>query len=60
MLDKPAITQQPMAGRPHRPPLEPRAIAADQPVGREHLLALLEAARWAPFLPATNRGVIWC
>lgn len=47
MLRKRAVTSQPIhdliAGR-----WSPRAYDASRPVAREHLLALLEAARWAP------------
>lgn len=47
MLHKPAVTQVPIADLiAHR--WSPRAMDPTKPVSREHLLALLEAARWAP------------
>ena len=60
MLDKPAITQQPIADLIARR-WSPRAIAADRPVSREQLLALLEAARWAPscFGDEPWRYLVW-
>lgn len=47
MLEKPALTQLPIAELIARR-WSPRALDPDQPVSRDHLLALLEAARWAP------------
>jgi nitroreductase len=47
MLEKPAVTQVAIAELIARR-WSPRAIDPEQPVSREHLLALLEAARWAP------------
>ncbi len=60
MLEKPAITQAPIADLIARR-WSPRAIDPDQPVGREHLLALLEAARWAPscFGDQPWRYLVW-
>jgi len=60
MLEKPAITQAPVAELIARR-WSPRAIDPDQPVGREHLLALLEAARWAPscFGDQPWRYLVW-
>lgn len=47
MLEKPAETQTPIAGLiAHR--WSPRAMDPNKPVSREQLIALLEAARWAP------------
>ena len=47
MLKKSAVTQVAIADLiAHR--WSPRAIDPDQPVSREQILALLEAARWAP------------
>jgi nitroreductase len=60
MLEKSAITQAPIADLiAHR--WSPRAIDPDQPVGREPLLALLEAARWAPscFGDQPWRYLVW-
>jgi nitroreductase len=47
MLEKPAVTQVAIADLIARR-WSPRAIDPDQPVSREQILALLEAARWAP------------
>lgn len=47
MLEKPAITQAPLTEVIARR-WSPRAIDPNRPVSREQLLALLEAARWAP------------
>lgn len=47
MLEKPAVTQVAIAELIARR-WSPRAIDPNRPVSREHLLALLEAARWAP------------
>lgn len=47
MLEKPAITQVPLIDVIARR-WSPRAIDPNRPVSREQLLALLEAARWAP------------
>ena len=60
MLEKPAITQAPIADLIARR-WSPRAIDPDQPVGREHLTALLEAARWAPscFGDQPWRYLVW-
>ncbi|QQS53520.1 MAG: nitroreductase family protein [Candidatus Competibacteraceae bacterium] len=60
MLEKPAVTQHPIADLIARR-WSPRAIAADQPVSRENLLALLEAARWAPscFGDEPWRYLVW-
>lgn len=60
MLEKPAVTQAPIADLLARR-WSPRAIDPDQPVGREHLLALLEAARWAPscFGDQPWRYLVW-
>jgi nitroreductase len=60
MLVKAAVTQSPIAELiAHR--WSPRAIDSDQPVDREHLLALLEAARWAPscFGEQPWRYLVW-
>lgn len=60
MLEKSAITQAPIADLiAHR--WSPRAIDPDKPVGREPLLALLEAARWAPscFGDQPWRYLVW-
>ena len=60
MLEKLAVTQAPIADLIARR-WSPRAIDPDQPVGREHLLALLEAARWAPscFGDQPWRYLVW-
>lgn len=60
MLEKPATTSTPIADLLARR-WSPRAIDPDQPVSREHLLALLEAARWAPscFGDQPWRYLIW-
>ncbi len=60
MLEKPALTQPPIAELIARR-WSPRAIAPNQPVSREHLLALLEAARWAPscFGDQPWRYLVW-
>lgn len=60
MLEKPAITQVAIADLIARR-WSPRAIDPAQPVRREHLLALLEAARWAPscFGDQPWRYLIW-
>ena len=47
MLEKPAATQLPIAELIARR-WSPRAIDPNRPVHRDQLLALLEAARWAP------------
>lgn len=47
MLKKPAITQVPIADLIALR-WSPRAIDPQKPLERDHLLALLEAARWAP------------
>lgn len=47
MREKPAITQTPIADLIARR-WSARAMDPDQPVSHEQLLALLEAARWAP------------
>jgi nitroreductase len=47
MLEKPAVTSIAIADVIARR-WSPRAIDPDQPVSREQLMALLEAARWAP------------
>ena len=60
MLEKSAITQVPIADLiAHR--WSPRAIDPDQPVRREQLVALLEAARWAPscFGDQPWRYLVW-
>ncbi|HRD64765.1 MAG TPA: nitroreductase family protein [Candidatus Competibacter sp.] len=60
MLEKPAITQTPIADLiAHR--WSPRAIDPSKPVSREHLAALLEAARWAPscFGDQPWRYLVW-
>ncbi|NJM10515.1 MAG: nitroreductase family protein [Synechococcaceae cyanobacterium SM1_2_3] len=46
-MEKPAVTQVAIADLIARR-WSPRAIDPDQPVSREQILALLEAARWAP------------
>ncbi len=60
MLEKPAVTQPPIAELIARR-WSPRAIDPDRPVSREHLLALLEAARWAPscFGDQPWRYLVW-
>ena len=60
MLEKPAITQSPIADLIARR-WSPRAIDPDRAVSREHLLALLEAARWAPscFGDQPWRYLVW-
>jgi nitroreductase len=60
MLEKPAVTQVAIADLIARR-WSPRAIDPDQPVSREHLLALLEAARWAPscFGDQPWRYLVW-
>ena len=60
MSEKRAVTQQPVADLIARR-WSGRAIAADQPVSREQLLALLEAARWAPscFGDEPWRYLVW-
>lgn len=47
MFEKPATTTVPIAELLARR-WSPRALDPQRPVTREHLLALLEAARWAP------------
>ena len=47
MLEKPAVTSVALAEIIARR-WSPRAIDPNQPVSREQLFALLEAARWAP------------
>ncbi|MDS4032130.1 MAG: nitroreductase family protein [Candidatus Contendobacter sp.] len=60
MLEKPAVTQVAIADLIARR-WSPRAIDSDKPVSREHLLALLEAARWAPscFGDQPWRYLVW-
>jgi nitroreductase len=60
MLEKPAVTQVAIADLLARR-WSPRAIDPDRPVGREDLLALLEAARWAPscFGDQPWRYLVW-
>ena len=60
MLEKPAIAQVAIADLIARR-WSPRAIDPDKPVGREHLLALLEAARWAPSCSGEEpwRYLVW-
>ncbi len=60
MLEKPAVTQVAIADLIARR-WSPRAIDLDRPVSREHLLALLEAARWAPscFGDQPWRYLVW-
>ncbi len=60
MLEKPAVTQVAIADLLARR-WSPRAIDPDRPVLREHLLALLEAARWAPscFGEQPWRYLVW-
>lgn len=60
MFEKPAVTQSPIAELIARR-WSPRAIDPNQPVSRVHLLALLEAARWAPscFGDQPWRFLVW-
>ena len=60
MLEKPAPTQLPIAELIARR-WSPRALDPDRPVSRDHLLALLEAARWAPscFGDQPWRYLVW-
>ncbi len=60
MLEKPAVTQPPVAEIIARR-WSPRAIDPNQPVSRDQLLALLEAARWAPscFGDQPWRYLVW-
>ena len=60
MLEKPAVTQVVIADLIARR-WSPRAMDPDQPVSREQLLALLEAARWAPscFGDQPWRYLVW-
>ena len=60
MLEKPALTQLPIAELIARR-WSPRAIDPNRPVSREHVLALLEAARWAPscFGDQPWRYLVW-
>jgi len=60
MFEKPAVTQSPIAELIARR-WSPRAIDPNQPVSRVHLLALLEAARWAPscFGDQPWRYLVW-
>ncbi|MBK8752509.1 MAG: nitroreductase family protein [Candidatus Competibacteraceae bacterium] len=60
MLEKPAVTQVVIADLIARR-WSPRAMNPDQPVSREQLLALLEAARWAPscFGDQPWRYLVW-
>ncbi|MDG4594349.1 MAG: nitroreductase family protein [Candidatus Contendobacter sp.] len=60
MLEKPAVTQVAIADLIARR-WSPRAIDPNRPVSREHLLALLEAARWAPscFGDQPWRYLVW-
>ncbi|HRF44917.1 MAG TPA: nitroreductase family protein [Candidatus Competibacteraceae bacterium] len=60
MLEKPAMTSIPIASLLARR-WSPHAIDPDQPVSREQLLALLEAARWAPscFGEQPWRFLVW-
>ncbi|MBL8251879.1 MAG: nitroreductase family protein [Candidatus Competibacter sp.] len=59
-MEKPAITQTPIADLIARR-WSPRAIDPAKPVSREQLLALLEAARWAPscFGDEPWRYLVW-
>jgi hypothetical protein len=60
MLEKPAVTQIAIADLLARR-WSPRAIDPERSVSREHLLALLEAARWAPscFGDQPWRYLVW-
>ncbi len=60
MLEKPAATQLPIAELIARR-WSPRAIDPNRPVHRDQLLALLEAARWAPscFGDQPWRYLVW-
>ena len=60
MTENRAITQTAIADLIARR-WSPRAIDPDQPVSRDHLLALLEAARWAPscFGEQPWRYLVW-
>ncbi|HAO34138.1 MAG TPA: nitroreductase family protein [Candidatus Competibacter sp.] len=60
MLVKPATTQVPIADLIARR-WSSRAIDPNRPVNRDHLLALLEAARWAPscFGDEPWRYLVW-
>lgn len=60
MLEKPAVTQVIIADLIARR-WSPRAMDPDRPVSREQLLALLEAARWAPscFGDQPWRYLVW-
>ncbi|MCB1920830.1 MAG: nitroreductase family protein [Candidatus Competibacteraceae bacterium] len=60
MLEKLALTSTPIADLIARR-WSPRAIDPDQPVSREQVLALLEAARWAPscFGDQPWRYLVW-
>ena len=60
MLEKPAVTRPPIAELIARR-WSPRAMDSTQPVSRDHLLALLEAARWAPscFGDQPWRYLVW-
>ncbi len=60
MLEKPAVTQVVIADLLARR-WSPRAIDPNRPVARDHLLALLEAARWAPscFGEQPWRYLVW-
>lgn len=60
MLEKPAATSVALAEIITRR-WSPRAIDPNQPVRREHVLALLEAARWAPscFGDEPWRYLVW-
>ena len=60
MLEKPAVTQPPIAELIARR-WSPRALDPNKPVNRDQLLALLEAARWAPscFGDQPWRYLVW-
>ncbi len=60
MIEKTAVTQVAIADLIARR-WSPRAIDPTRPVGREHVLALLEAARWAPscFGDQPWRYLVW-
>ncbi|HOB60589.1 MAG TPA: nitroreductase family protein [Candidatus Competibacteraceae bacterium] len=60
MFEKPAVTQVAIADLIARR-WSPRAIDPTQPVGRDQLIALLEAARWAPscFGDQPWRFLVW-
>jgi nitroreductase len=60
VIEKTAVTQVAIADLIARR-WSPRAIDPTRPVGREHVLALLEAARWAPscFGDQPWRYLVW-